>query len=161
MPEIKKISYTHDAMVDMILARPTISGNELAVIFDRTPAWISIIRASDAFQARLAARRTEVVDPMIQEEIEARFKLVTQRSLEVIQEKLAAPSVAVDPVFALKAAELGMKGMGIGQPRPDAGNGSQEDRLSRLAERLTGLLGSVPRATEPLPAVEVVPREVG
>ena len=154
-PTLQNMKYSHDAMVDVIVANPAIKQKELAAMFGRSDAWISVVMASDVFQMKLAERRQEIIDPLMKEEIEARFKMVTRRSLEVLQEKLNAPASSIDGAFAIKAAELGMKGMGIGQPQPVQAEGG--DRISRLASRLEGLLGPAP---EPLPIVDVVAKRV-
>jgi hypothetical protein len=155
MATLANMKYSHDAMVDVIVANPSIKQKELAAMFGRSDAWISVVMASDVFQMKLAERRQEIIDPLMKEEIEARFKMVTRRSLEVLQEKLNSPSSVVDAGLALKAAELGMKGMGIGQPQPVAGQESGGDRISRLAQRLEGLLGPATSPTR-APLVDVV-----
>ncbi len=142
MPQQLRAQYTHEAMVDLYVTDPSIPQHEVARIFGVTPAWISTIYCSDSFQARLAARRAEVVAPLIKEEVEARFKAVTQRSLEILQEKLAAPSAAISDDLALKAASLGAKALGMGLPAPAVNVVMPSDeRLRRLADNLTGLLG--------------------
>jgi hypothetical protein len=159
MTQIQSMKYSHDAMVDVMVANPSIRQKELAAMFGRSDAWISIVIASDVFQLKLAERKSELVDPTIKEEIEARFKVMTRRSLEVLQDKLNQPSSVVDAGFALKAAELGMKGMGIGQPQPtvvvDGG-----DRIGRLASRLEGLLGPAVKVFPQVEVVDVPSREV-
>jgi len=87
---IKKISYTHEAMIDLILAEPTVSATELAEIFDYSPGWISRVIASDAFQARMAERKAQLTDPMIAASIDERLRGVAVHSISMIQDKLAA-----------------------------------------------------------------------
>lgn len=161
MTQIQSMKYSHDAMVDVMVANPSIKQKELAQMFGKTDAWISIIIASDVFQLKLAERKSELIDPTIKEEIEARFKVMTRRSLEVLQEKLNQPSSVVDNDFALKAAALGMKGMGIGEPKaPAPVEGG--DRIGRLAARLEGLLGPAaqPQRAPLVDVVDVQARQV-
>lgn len=140
--QLQKVRYTHEALVDLIIANPTLSQKEMAAIFDRTPAWVGMVMASDTFQLRLAQRRGDLADPLIKEEIEARFKAITNKSLERLQEKLEAPAATLDPMFLVKAAELGMKSQGIGQPKQgETVVVTSEERLARLADRLKGLVG--------------------
>lgn len=138
---IKKLSYTHEAMVDLIVAHPGISQGELAAAFGYTPPWISTVLASDAFQQQLAARRNEIVDPALKATMEERFRALTIQSMNVLMGKLAQPNVS--DTLALKAAELGAKSLGIGghgHPTPTA---PAEDRLEKLAERLVALQSGV------------------
>lgn len=136
---LEKLRYSHDAMVDLLIANPGIHQNAIAARFGYTPAWVSTIMASDAFKTRLATRREQLVDPSILASIEERFSALAEKSLAVLQEKLAQPQVSDD--LALKALALGAKALGIG------GNASAKtvvinsnERLDNLAKRLTGLL---------------------
>lgn len=137
---IQKLSYTHQALIDLIVANPYMSQNELAARFGYTPGWLSRIIASDAFQQQLMARRDEIIDPSIKATVEERFRALVVLSLERLHEKLSAPQVSDN--VALRAAELGAKALGIGghapPPPPPA-----TDRLAALAERLLVLQANV------------------
>ena len=139
----QRVRYTHDAMIDMIIAEPHVSQNTLAARFGYTPAWVSTIMSSDAFKARLANRREELVDPAILLTIEERFKAVTERSLVVLAEKLSQPAASIPDNLALRAAELGAKALGIGGNAPQASQTPSADHLVGLAERLIGLRNAV------------------
>jgi hypothetical protein len=142
----QKLRYTHEAMVDILVAHPVISQNELATAFGYTPSWISTVLSSDAFKERLAARRDEVVNPVLLATVEERFEAVTKRSLEVLQEKLALPADMISDQLVLQAAALGARGMGKGG---FGGGGAQvnvqvnvdaNERLNRVAERISSLV---------------------
>lgn len=132
MGRLQKVRYTHEAMIDLIIKNPELSQNEIAAYFGYTPAWISNILASDAFQAAMAARREEIIDPEIKATIEERFRALVIRSLAVLQEKLNKPQVS--DTVALRAAELGAKALGVGGNAAPAA--PQGDRLKILADRL-------------------------
>jgi hypothetical protein len=110
---VQKVNYTHDAMIDLIIANPEVTGRMLAAHFGYSEGWVSRVVRSDAFRERLAARKTEVVDPLILESVDMRFELLVQRSLEVLQEKLAKEN-APSADLALKAADLGARALGYG-----------------------------------------------
>lgn len=110
---IAKVRYSHDAMIDMIVAEPTIRQNDLAAIFDRTPAWVSMVMSSDSFQARLEARRKELVDPLILASIKDRISAVATASLDRILDKLSSPLPASED-FLIKSATLATKALGYG-----------------------------------------------
>lgn len=110
---IAKVRYSHDAMIDMIVAEPTLKQNDLAVIFDRTPSWISQVINSDAFQARLEARREELIDPVLRATIKDRLTAVAASSLERILDKLSSPVTPTDD-FLIKSATLATKALGYG-----------------------------------------------
>jgi hypothetical protein len=110
---IEKLSYSHKAMIDLIVANPMISQGELARAFGYTQPWISRILRSDSFREQLAERTSELVDPLVLQSIEQRFEALVTMSLDVLEEKLqrsAQPSADL----ALKAAELGSRALGYG-----------------------------------------------
>lgn len=135
MGRLQKVRYSHAAMVDAIISNPAVSQNELAGMFGYSVPWVSNVMASDAFQAHLAQRKDELIDPVLRMTIEERFKALVQRSLEVLQEKLSRPSTMIPDNLALQAAALGARSLGLGRteappPPPTA------DRLQTLATRL-------------------------
>lgn len=152
MNGIDKVRYSHDSMIDVIIANPGISQNALAAHFGYTPPWVSQIISSDAFQEKLAARRQEIIDPSLVASVEERFRALADRSLQVLQEKLSNPANAIPDNLALKAAELGARGLGAGgfgreQPAPPTPPGLSH--LEELARNLVAL-----QRREPVSIVE-------
>lgn len=136
---IQKVRYSHDAMIDLIIQQPSVSQNSLAEVFGYTPPWVSQVMSSDAFKARLEARKEELVDPQIRLTLNEKFNALVSRSLDVLQEKLSQHQV--DPAIALQAAALGAKALGLGgNAAPKSLTINTSDRLDQLAGRLTGLL---------------------
>lgn len=108
---IQRVKYTHDALIDMIIANPAVSQGQLAMHFGYTQGWLSRVMNSDAFQARLAARKTEVVDPQLVLSIDEKLRALASKSLDVVLDKLA---VMQNPDTALKALEVTSKALGYG-----------------------------------------------
>lgn len=108
---IDKVRYTHDAMIDLIIVNPSITQRELAKHFGYTEAWISRIHCSDAFQARLAERRTEVVDPILAATNKDRLEGVVAQSLDILAEKLEQTR---NPDLATKVLDIASKAAGYG-----------------------------------------------
>ncbi len=135
MGTLKRVSYTHEAMIDLIITQPQLKQSEIAAHFGYTESWISSILASDAFQAKMAARREEIIDPDLKASIEERFRGLVIASLDVLRRKLAQPQVS--DAVALRAAELGAKALGVGGHKPPAA--PSVDRLEILAQRLIAL----------------------
>lgn len=121
---IQRVHYTHDAMIDLILGRPGVSQGEIAKYFGYQEAWVSRIICSDAFQARLAERRTELMDPLIAQTFEERIKGAAATSLEIVQTELdhMAKMPAGNPLrreFGMQALALTTKALGMGaRPAP-------------------------------------------
>jgi hypothetical protein len=108
---IAKLRYSHDAMIDILVAEPQIKQNELAVRFGVTVAWVSRIIGSDAFQGALAKRREELTDPFLVATITERMQGVANQALDVISEKL---ELTKNVDVALKAIDITAKALGFG-----------------------------------------------
>jgi hypothetical protein len=110
---IEKVSYSHKAMIDLMVANPMISQGELARAFGYTQPWISRILRSDSFREQLAQRTTELMDPLVLQSIEQRFEALVTQSLDILEQKLS-PQASPSADLALKAAELGSRALGYG-----------------------------------------------
>jgi len=142
MDGIAKVSYTHEDMIAALVANPLISQNELAARYGYTPAWVSRILTSDAFQAKLHEKTVECIDPIIRASVQERFKALVSRSLEILEEKLNKPSEAIPDQFALRTFELGARAAGYGA-RLDTPPPSQQNvhiHLEGLRDNLVQLL---------------------
>lgn len=108
---LQRVHYTHDAMIDLIIGSPAIKQGEIAKHFGYTEPWISRIMNSDAFLARLAERKKDLVDGVLVQTLDEKMRNLAAISLDVITEKLA---VTKNPDTALKALELTSRALGYG-----------------------------------------------
>lgn len=118
---IAKVSYTHDAMIDLIIAQPSISQGELAKFFGYTQSWVSTVKNSDAFQARLAERKAELIDPAITASIDEKFRALADSSLNLLIERVTS-AVKPSDDFLLQTAKLSAGALGYGAKAPAASN---------------------------------------
>jgi hypothetical protein len=142
-PPIKKLNYSHQAMADLIIADPGISQNRLAAHFGYSASWVSTVMSSDAFQAYLATRSEELVDPTVRASVQERFEGMVQRSLEILNEKLSKPTSMISDQFALKSFELASRAAGYGartQHAPAVTPGDVHIHLESLGDRMISLL---------------------
>lgn len=114
-----RVHYSHEAMIDIIIAEPTITQNELARRFGKSIGWISIVMGSDAFQAALAKRRDDILDPELVATIEERLRGLAAQSLQVISKRLEQ-SESSD--LALKSLDIASKALGFGARQSGGGN---------------------------------------
>ena len=151
---IQRINYSHDGMIDLIIAHPGISQNQLAASFGYSASWVSQVISSDAFQSRLAERRDELVDPTIRATVEEQFKGIVARSLEVIREKLKKPPEQIPDNLALRTLELSSRALGYGARPPESAvpPGDMHLHLNVMGERLVALLAQ--KKAEQLPPLE-------
>lgn len=119
-----KMNHTHLAMIDFILARPDCTQDEICARFGYRQPTVSAIVNSDLFQATLAARRDDVVDPILTRTIEERLGAIAQASLDGIANQLDnQPS----PGYLLDVAKfaVGAKGYGLNARAAQAALGPQ------------------------------------
>jgi len=109
---VARVNYSHDAMIDLIIANPAISQNELAKHFGYSAAWVSRVRNSDAFLARLAERKGDIVDPSIIATVEEKIRAVADRAWDTVLTKLDMGTATFDQ--ALTAADKASKALGYG-----------------------------------------------
>lgn len=98
---LKKLTYTHEAMIDLILQEPTVKYSELAEIFGFSEGWIARVVNSDAFAARLAERKAALIDPQISRSLNDRLRGVTVKAIDLISEKLSSEEAGAS--YALEA----------------------------------------------------------
>lgn len=108
---IARVKYTHDAMIDLLIANPKLSQTQIAQHFGYTGPWVSRVMNSDAFLARMAERKTELVDPAISLSIDEKLRALADKSLDIVLDKL---TVTQNPDTALKALEMSTKALGYG-----------------------------------------------
>jgi len=108
MSEIKKVRYTHDAMIDEILMNPAVSQGELAKQFGFSQTWMSIVINSDAFQERLAERKGQLTDPSVIASINERLDAIAKRSLDKIMERLDSPTANLKTLELVAIAKIGV-----------------------------------------------------
>ena len=130
---IARVKYSHDAMIEMMLMEPGVSNGKLAAYFGYTEGWVSRVMNSDAFQARLAERRTEIVDPQILQSFEERIKGLANQSLDVLQAKLDATK---SQDLALKTFELSTKALGMGARPQNVGPSITQTFVVALPEKV-------------------------
>jgi CRISPR/Cas system-associated protein Csm6 len=106
-----RLTFTHDAMIDLIIQEPTVTSAELAEIFGFSPSWICRIVAADSFKARLEQRRSKLVDPILARSLNDRFRSVAVRSMEVLEQRLQGEDASTQ--LAVEALEVATKGLGV------------------------------------------------
>lgn len=156
---LAKIRYTHDAMINMILASPGISQNELAAQFGYSASWISQIMTSDVFQARLMERSAEMIDPTLRATIEDQLKGLAARSIEIVKEKLSKPADEVTDQMAVRVMEASGRLLGYGaREQTVAVQVNVDNHLDSLASNLTKLLRRE-RSKQDVPQIELLTQE--
>lgn len=108
---LQRVRYSHDAVIDLVIAEPQLTQREIAVKFGYSEGWLSRVFCSDSFQARLAERKKEVVDPVLIHSLEERLKGLASQATDVLSERLATTR---SPELATKALDIASKALGFG-----------------------------------------------
>jgi transcriptional regulator with XRE-family HTH domain len=140
---IQKINYSHDGMINLIIANRGITQDALAKHFGYSPSWISQVMSSEMFQARLAERAQEIEDPTLRATVEEGFQGLVRRSMELLKEKLDRPAAEVEAGLLLRTLDISSRALGYGAreaPTVVINNNQVENHLEVLGGRLTGLL---------------------
>jgi hypothetical protein len=146
---LKGLHYTHEAMIDLIIANPGIHQNTLARTFGYTASWISTVMATDSFQSALAARREQVVDPLLRATLEEQARGLYLRSMEIIREKLNADAENVSDNLAMAVYKESGKLLGYGaRPPTPIEHESVNEQLVKHADNLVNLLRHKRREAE-------------
>lgn len=119
LPQLAKISYSHDAIIDMILADPMIQQGDIARLTGYSQSWLSVMMASGNFKARLAERRGQAgIDEDILTSFKLRLEGLAMQSVEIVANDLSRTK---DPKTALKVLGLTSKSLGYGAGQGGAG----------------------------------------
>lgn len=137
---VAKLSYNHEAMIDILIREPWISQNELADRFGMSASWISTIICSDLFQSKLAERREALVDPEIRMSIKTQFEGLLSRSLEVLRAKMDASPDKIADQLALQTAKMTSQSLGMGVRESKINSTEVHVHLEELGNNLVGLL---------------------
>lgn len=108
---IARVRYSHDGMIDLILSNPALSQGDIARHFGFTEAWVSRVMNSDAFQARLAARKSDIIDPSLTLTIQEKIAALASKSLDRLIERVSTASTGD---LELRALEITSKALGYG-----------------------------------------------
>lgn len=149
---IQKVNYTHDGMINLILANRGITQNAIAAHYGYSASWVSQVMSSDAFQARLMERAAEIEDPTLRATVEDSLRGLVARSMEIIKEKLNGPAASVPDNLALRTLELSTRALGYGAREATVVQVNVENHLEQLGGRLTNLLTR--KKAETLPPLE-------
>lgn len=110
MPEIQKVSHSHEAIILWLLENPDRPLRECAAIFGYTQPWLSTVIHSDAFQEQLRLRQNEMM-VLTGRDIRHKMEAAADIALEGLTRKLENTE---DGDFLLDATDKLLARMGHG-----------------------------------------------
>lgn len=88
MPGIQKLSHKHIAIMDFMLANPTIPMGVVASEFGVSAPWLSTIVWSDAFQYELIQKAETMFEDSVLMPLGDKIKALAHRTLDKLQEQV-------------------------------------------------------------------------
>lgn len=107
--QIIKLRPLHEQIALSIVANPGITNRELAMKFGRTEVWISIVRNSDCFLAKIDELHEAAEDAVIAD-IPTKLRAVADLALDRVQENLQHGGCT--PSYALNALKEALGAIG-------------------------------------------------
>lgn len=104
------MSSKHEAILQFMIANPTLKMSQVAASFGVTPAWLSTIVHSDAFQNQLARRHDELFDVAVVQELGDKVTAAAHLTIDEYLEKV--PTLSADQLITSTDKLLGRLGYG-------------------------------------------------
>ena len=112
---IQKLNQHHHRVIDLLLAHPTPSGNQICEIMGMTAPWLSTVRGSDVFKQEFARRRMAFADHR-DIVVQTQLSRIVGTGLTGLADHLDAVDEEGDPVASFHefkvATELALKASG-------------------------------------------------
>lgn len=115
--QIKTVRTKHEAIMNFIIANPTLTYGQVAAEFNVTPAWLSVIVNSSAFQDRLKEKQEKLYEASVLAPLGDKLAAAADLTLEKYLEKV--PTLSGDQLISASDKLLNRLGYGT-----KGGNGS-------------------------------------
>lgn len=153
-PGIQKVSIKHEEIMNFMLANPTRKLQDVARHFGITPAWLSCVIHSEAFQARLAERKDAIFNETVLP-LKEKMTVVAHQVLDTLVERVPTMSDKDLNNLADQTLEklgFGSKGFQGAAPSGTPGTVNVTFNLRSELEEARSLIGARPSR----PALEVL-----
>jgi len=100
-----------EALIDRMVASPAMTKKDLAAEIGRSEMWVTNAIRTDEFKEKLAARKEEIIDPLLRQTLAEQFEALASISSEILLEKLMKGK---DAELALKCIGVTSKALGYG-----------------------------------------------
>lgn len=117
--QIQRLTPRHYALMDFILANPTLSMGEVALSFGVTQAWLSTVYHSDLFQHVINERRNAISSDYDRTTV-AKLRVIADKGLNSLVDALddeETPLNSRQSITEMSLKALGYLGKGAAQPQ--------------------------------------------
>jgi len=112
-PVLKKVRVKHDAIMDFMLANPTLRMGQVAEHFGVSRAWLSVVVHSDAFQEQLRAKQEKLFGATVLPLREQVLGLAAM-AVDKLSEAVEAADPQGDREYVADVTEMALKAAGLG-----------------------------------------------
>jgi hypothetical protein len=146
VPEIQRVSHTHNAIMDYMLANPGVNLGSIAAHFGYTQPWLSCIIHSDAFQSLLKDRQDTIFHHTVMP-IREKMLGVASQALDRIAERIP---IETDLGVLTKTASTVLDRLGFGTQQAavvinNTVNNTQVNTLRSELNDARALMGKIER----------------
>ena len=116
--QIKAVRPWHEELLEFIIANPRASGAEIALYFNVTESWVSIVKNSDAFKELWAARRSEHfsrVSAGLSDKVTALAEVTIDTLADEVEKKKRNGELKIQELKEI--GEMALKSLGFGAKR--------------------------------------------
>ena len=131
--ELQKVSFTHEAIILWLLENPHRSLRDCAAYFDYTPAWLSTVIHSDAFQEQLRKRQDELAT-LTGQDIRKKLNVAADIALEGLTRQLETTQ---NPGFLLDATDKLLHRMGYAPASARNPGGNITSQTTNIQNNIT------------------------
>jgi hypothetical protein len=145
VPEIQKLSVRHEAILDFLIANPTVSLGDVATKFGVTQPWLSCIIHSDAFQTKLREKQDVMFHHTVLP-LREKMTVVAHMALDKVAQ-LMPLETELKTVQSVADSVLDRLGFGAKAPAVQINN-TQNVQVNTLASELEEarkLIGKAPK----------------
>lgn len=118
--QLKSLRPKHHAIMDYLIANPSVPYGEVAQLFMVTPAWLSTVINSDLFQTQLYERR-RLMDQALTASITDKLGRLAEKSLDALEDAIDDEEVSI--TTKLDVAKTALQAMGFLGPKGGGING--------------------------------------
>lgn len=111
--QIQKVNWWHERLADLMIANPHCTLGELARALDKSPAWISIVKNSDAF-IDYWRRRSDAHSLAVTDDIATKMRANVDLANEALNLKLSTQSELMTVETLLDVIDINTKRLGYG-----------------------------------------------
>lgn len=145
--QLKSLRPKHHAIMDYLIANPSVPYGEVAKLFSVTPAWLSTVINSDLFQTQLYERR-RLMDQALTASITDKLGRLAEKSLDSLEDAIDDEEVSIST--KLDIAKTALQSMGFLGPKGGGINSAPSVQINTSNQTITVVDSAIQQAHQRL-----------